>query len=95
MKNAAANTTLNVKINEIKNKIYNITNLATTTALTDIENKIRDHSKYSTTPEFNKLTTENVPPRLAQENLVSKNDISNIIKKKIFLISQKRQLKFK
>ena len=87
MKNTATNTTLNVKINEIENKIYNITNLATTTALTDIENKIRDHSKYSTTPEFNKLTTENVTPRLAQENLVSKNDISNIIKKKIFLIS--------
>ena len=45
MKNTATNTTLNVKINEIENKIYNITNLATTTALTDIENKIRDHSK--------------------------------------------------
>ena len=36
-----------------------ITNLATTTtALTAVENKIPDHSKYITTPEFNKLIPE-------------------------------------
>ena len=34
------NSTLNAKINEVKNKISNITNLATTTALTAVENKI-------------------------------------------------------
>ena len=33
-------TALNAKINEVKNKIPNITNLATTTALTAVENKI-------------------------------------------------------
>ena len=34
----------------------NISKLATTTALTAVENKIPDHCKYITTPEFNKLT---------------------------------------
>ena len=36
----ATNASLNAKINEVKNKIPNITNLATTTALTAVENKI-------------------------------------------------------
>ena len=34
-----------------------------------------------TTPEFNKLTAENVAARLAQANLASKNNIANFIKK--------------
>ena len=34
------NTTINLKINEVKSKIFNITNLATTTDLTAFENKI-------------------------------------------------------
>ena len=37
---ATITTALNAKINEVKNKIPNITNLATTTALTGVENKI-------------------------------------------------------
>ena len=70
---ANLNTTfaLNTKINEAKNKIPNITNLTTTTALTAVENKISDHSKYITTPDFNKLTAENFAARLAQANLAS------------------------
>ena len=64
--NLATNTTLNAKINKVKNKkpsitnlvtnaslknkIPNITNLATNTALTVVENKIPDHNKYVTTP---------------------------------------------
>ena len=38
----ATNTTLNVKMNKVKGKIPNISNLGTTTttALTDVENKI-------------------------------------------------------
>ena len=35
-----ANTTLNAKINEVGNKIPNITNLATTIAVTAVENKV-------------------------------------------------------
>ena len=38
--NLATNTTLNAKINEVKNKIPNITNLATTAALTAVENNL-------------------------------------------------------
>ena len=34
------NTTINLKINEVKSKIFNITNLATTTDLTAFENKM-------------------------------------------------------
>ena len=77
----AANKTDNAKTNEVKNKIPNITNLATTTVLTAFENKVPDHSKYITSPEFNKLTAENFAARLAQANLVSKNDIANFVKK--------------
>ena len=56
-----------------------ITNLDTTIALTSVENKILDHIKYITNPEFNKLTAENFTERLAQANLASKND--NFVKK--------------
>ena len=45
-------------MNEAKNEKPGITNLATNTALTAVENKTPDHSKYTTSPEFNKLTTE-------------------------------------
>ena len=45
-------------MNELKNKIHSIPNLATTATLTAVENKIPDHSKYITTREFNKLTAE-------------------------------------
>ena len=42
----------------------------------EIEKKVSDHNhdKYITTPEFNKLTTENLKARLAQANLVTKTD---------------------
>ena len=78
--NLATNTTLNAKINEVKNEIPSITNLATTTALTAFENKIPDHSKYITTPEFNKLTAENFTARLKQANLTTKSDNADFLK---------------
>ena len=40
------NVSVNAKINEVKNKIPSVTNLATTPALTAVENKILDHSKH-------------------------------------------------
>ena len=82
--NLATSTALNDKINEVENKIPNITNLTTTTAVTAVENKIPDHSKYVTTPEFNKITAESFTARLAQVNLASKNDIANFLKKTDF-----------
>ena len=41
------------------------------TNISEIEKKItdHDHNKHITTPEFNKLTAENVTARLAQANL--------------------------
>ena len=43
-----------------------------------------DHDKYITTQEFNKLTSENLTARIAQENLASKSDIVNFVRKKDF-----------
>ena len=40
MTNLATTTALNAKINEVTNKMLNITNLATTTALTAVVNRI-------------------------------------------------------
>ena len=54
-----------------KNKILNITNLPTSTALTTVENEIPNHSKYIATPEFNKLIAENFTARLKHANLVT------------------------
>ena len=87
------------KKNEVKNEIPSISALATTSALTAVENKIlsvcnlvektdyntkvteiekkltdHKHDGYITTPEFNKLTTENCAARLKQSNLVTKTD---------------------
>ena len=46
------------------------------TKIREIKNKITDHNhdKYITTPEFNRLTTENFKARLAQADLVTKTD---------------------
>ena len=63
---------INVIINEIENKIPNLTNLATTNTLTGAKNKTPNHSKYITTPEFNKSTAENFTARLKQANLAIK-----------------------
>ena len=79
-----ATAALNAKVDEVKNKILSINNLATTTALTTVENKITAHSKYITTPEFNKLTAEIFTARLAQANFGSKNDMNNFIEKTNF-----------
>ena len=38
--NLVTTSTVNVKINEIKNEVHSITNLATTTAVTAVESKI-------------------------------------------------------
>ena len=68
---AAENNVLTVS-NLFKKTDYNIT-------ITENENKIanHDHDKYISTPEFNKLTSENVAARLKQTNLASKSDIAN------------------
>ena len=62
----------------------NITNLATNTALTDVQNKISNHNNYIITPEFNKLTTENFTTRIKLANLAIKGDIADFVKKTDF-----------
>ena len=69
---------------EIKNKIPNITNLATNTALIAVENKTPDHSKQIIAPEFNKLTAKYFTTRLKQATLATKGDIADFVKKTDF-----------
>ena len=42
--------------------------------VSEVENKIPNHDKYITTPEFNKLTAGNITARLEQANLVTRTD---------------------
>ena len=74
--NLATNTILNAKTNDVKNKTPTITNLAATAALnakinevknlattiapTYVENKIPDHGKHITTPEFDKKILQKI-----------------------------------
>ena len=53
------------------------------TKINKIEKKITDfnHDRYTTTPEFNRLTAEIFAARLKQANLASKSDITNFVKK--------------
>ena len=43
-----------------------------------------NHDKYISTPEFNKLTSENFAARLTQANLASKSEIANFLNKTDF-----------
>ena len=58
----------------VENKIPNVSNLVKKKVTIAQKNRItyHDHSnKYITTPEFNKLTSENFAARLKQANLAS------------------------
>ena len=73
-------TVLNAN-NSDENKIPNTSNLVTkivlNTKISEVENKIPDYSKYTTTQEFNQLTAENFAARLKQSDLVNKTDCDN------------------
>ena len=72
---------MNTKISEVENKIPNTSILVTrtiyNTKVNEVEKKIPDHAKYTTTEEFNKLTTESVAARLKQASAVKKTDFEN------------------
>ena len=76
----ATNTTFNPKINEIQNKIPNITNLATTTAVTAVKNKIpnvgslsRKHGYNTKISETeNKITTDHDPDKYITAQKINK-----------------------
>lgn len=44
--------------------------------ISEVANKIPDHAKFITTPEFNELTKWNCAGRLKQAKLVIKDDIA-------------------
>ena len=48
--------------------------------ISKVEYKIIDNSKYITTQEFNKLTTENLTIRLKQAGFVNESDFDNKLK---------------
>ena len=64
---------------------------ALNTKISEIENKILDHAKYTTTLEFNKWTTENFAARLKQANLVKKADFNNKLTSFINVLPQIKQ----
>ena len=82
--------TTTTALTAVETKTPNVCNLVKKTdynsKISEIEIKITDHGhdKYITTPEFKKLTAENVPARLEQANLASKSDIVNFLKKTDF-----------
>ena len=57
-----------------------ITNLANSTVLTVVENKMPGYTKYITTPKFSQLKAENFTARFKQGNLATKADIADFIK---------------
>ena len=77
-------------LNSVENKIPSISNLFEksddNTKVNDIEKKTADHNqdKYISSPEFNKLTSEDFAARLKQTNLASKRDIVNFVNKTDF-----------
>ena len=54
------------------------------TKIGEIEKNAPDHSKYITTPEFNKIAAVNFAARLAEAKLATKNDIANFVEKTDF-----------
>ena len=90
----------NAKIQDIEDKIPDITNLSTNTTLNakinEVKNEItsitnltttttdHDHDKYIATQDFIKLTSEDFAARLVKLNLASKVDIATYVKKTDF-----------
>ena len=83
----------------VENKIPNVSNLVKKkkkktkkkqdyhTKISENENKITtnlDQDKYITIQELNKLTSQRLTARLKEENLTTKNDIANFVKRTDF-----------
>ena len=84
------NLATKASLNAVENKIPSVSNLVKKLTiirkLIKLKRKIADHNhdKYITTPEFNKLTSENFAVRLKQANSTSKSDIANFVNKTNF-----------
>ena len=71
-------TDYNVKITEIENKIPNINNLATKTALNTIENKIPDTSRLVKKTDYNTKVTEIEGKITDISNLATKTTLTSV-----------------
>ena len=73
----------NAKINELKIKITNVSNLVKKTdydtKISKIEKKVANHihDKYSTTPKFNTFTAEAFDDRIGRANLITQTNFDN------------------
>ena len=85
--NSATKTTLNAVENKIPSASNLVKNKMTITQkINEIAKKNPDHNhdKCITTPDFTKLTSENMATRLKQACLARKNDITNFVNKTDF-----------
>ena len=83
-----SNLAINAALTTIENKTPNVSNLVFVkktdynTKSNEREKTITDHNhskKYTTTPEFNKLTAGEVAARLKQAHLASERDSANFV----------------
>ena len=72
----ATNAVLTATENEIPNINSLVRKTSYNTKISEIEKKLtdRNHDQYIATPEYNKLSEEAFDARLAQANLVTKNN---------------------
>ena len=68
-------------MSEVENKIPDNRSLVATTVpnkkINEVENKLLNHAKLITNPEFHKLTAESFAARIKQANLVNTTDFDN------------------
>ena len=63
-----------------------LTTTVLNTKISEVHNKIPNHDKYITTPELNKLTTENITARLKQANLVTKTYFDKKLTNEVLIV---------
>ena len=73
---------MNIKFSKVEGKILDTSSLVTTifllnTKISEVENKIPDHTKYIILYLISKLTAKHFSASLKQANLVSKTDFDN------------------
>ena len=85
----------NVNVIQITDTIDLVKKIDHNTKIEKIEKKLPNHDKYITTVELNKLPKENFEnfEGVIQENLASKNDIANFVKKTQIFIKTKKNYK--
>ena len=87
----------NAVLTGVEDKIPNISSLVKktnyNTKIAEIENKFTDHShdKYITTPDFNTLAADVFNKRLAQANLITKNEFEKLKTFDSIYVRAKRQ----